>query len=202
MAFTQDPLPYGYDDLAPHLDASVLEIHYTKHHAGYVAKLNAALEGTDLADADLETLVADLSVVPEAKKAAVKKLAGQHYNHALYWNSLSPNGGGEPTGAIADAINSEFGSFEAFKEKFNAAAATQFGSGWAWLSVRDGKLEISSTGNEDTPLMDGAAPVLTIDVWEHAYYLQFQNRRPDFIGAFWNVVNWDNVNSLYAKATS
>ena len=202
MAFTQDPLPCGYNDLAPHLDPSVLEIHYTKHHAGYVAKLNAALEGTELADADLETLVSDLSAVPADKKAAVKKLAGQHYNHALYWNSLSPNGGGEPTGAIADAIASEFGSFDAFKEKFNAAAATQFGSGWAWLSVRDGKLEISSTGNEDTPLMDGAVPVLTIDVWEHAYYLQFQNRRPDFIGAFWNVVNWDNVNALYAKATS
>ena len=200
MAFSQDPLPYGYDDLAPHLDASVLEIHYTKHHAGYVAKLNAALEGTDLIDADLESLVADLSVVPEGKKAAVKKLAGQHYNHDLYWKSLSPHGGGAPTGAIAAAINSEFGSFEAFKEKFNAAAATQFGSGWAWLSVRNGKLEISSTGNEDTPLMDGASPVLTIDVWEHAYYLQFQNRRPDFIGAFWNVVNWDNVNALYSKA--
>jgi Fe-Mn family superoxide dismutase len=201
MAFSQDPLPYGYDDLAPSLDASVLEIHYTKHHAGYVAKLNAALEGTDLIDADLESLVADLSVVPEGKRAAVKKLAGQHYNHDLYWKSLSPNGGGAPTGAIADAINSEFGSFEAFKEKINAAAATQFGSGWAWLSVRNGKLEISSTGNEDTPLMDGASPVLTIDVWEHAYYLQFQNRRPDFIGAFWNVVNWDNVNALYSKAT-
>lgn len=200
MAFKQEPLPYGYNDLAPHLDASVLEIHFTKHHAGYVAKLNAALEGSDLADANLETLVSDLSVVPEAKRAAVKKLAGQHYNHALYWNSLSPNGGGAPTGAIADAINSEFGSFEAFKEKFNAAAATQFGSGWAWLSVKNGKLEISSTGNEDTPLMSGAAPVLTIDVWEHAYYLQFQNRRPDFISSFWSVVNWDNVNKLFEAA--
>ena len=156
MAFSQDPLPYGYDDLAPHLDASVLEIHYTKHHAGYVAKLNAALEGTDLIDADLESLVADLSVVPAEKKAAVKKLAGQHYNHDLYWKSLSPNGGGAPTGAIADAINSEFGSFEAFKEKFNAAAATQFGSGWAWLSVRNGKLEISSTGKHLCPTDPGS----------------------------------------------
>jgi len=202
MAFSQDPLPYGYNDLAPHFDASVLEIHFTKHHAGYVAKLNDALAGTDLIDTDLETLVSDLSVVPEAKRAAVKKLAGQHYNHALYWNSLSPNGGGEPTGAIASAITAEFGSFDAFKEKFNAAAATQFGSGWAWLSLKNGKLEISSTGNEDTPLMTGAAPLLTLDVWEHAYYLQYQNRRPDFISAFWNLVNWDNVNKLYAAATS
>jgi superoxide dismutase, Fe-Mn family len=200
MAFTQAPLPYGYNDLAPALDSSVLEIHFTKHHAGYVAKLNAALEGSDLLNMPLETLVADLSVVPEGKRAGVKRLAGQHYNHSLYWDSLSPNGGGEPTGAIADAINAEFGSFAEFKTKFDNAAATQFGSGWAWLSVRDGKLEISSTGNEDTPLMDGAAPVLTLDVWEHAYYLQFQNRRPDFISSFWNVVNWDNVNALYSKA--
>lgn len=200
MAFTQAPLPYGYNDLAPALDSSVLEIHFTKHHAGYVAKLNAALEGSDLLNMPLETLVADLSVVPEGKRAGVKRLAGQHYNHSLYWDSLSPNGGGEPTGAIADAINAEFGSFAEFKAKFDNAAATQFGSGWAWLSVRDGKLEISSTGNEDTPLMDGAAPVLTLDVWEHAYYLQFQNRRPDFISSFWNVVNWDNVNALYSKA--
>jgi len=200
MSFSQSPLPYGYNDLAPHLEASVLEIHYTKHHAGYVAKLNAALEGSELIDMSLEALVSDLSVVPEGKRAAVKKLAGQHYNHALYWNSLSPSGGGEASGAIGDAIKAEFGSFSEFQSKFNNAAATQFGSGWAWLSLRDGKLEISSTGNEDTPLMSGASPLLTIDVWEHAYYLQFQNRRPDFIASFWNVVNWDNVNALYAKA--
>ena len=178
----------------------MLEIHYTKHHAGYIAKLNDALAGSDLLNSSLETLVADLSVVPAEKRAAVKKLAGQHYNHDLYWKSLSPSGGGEPTGALGAAIVAEFGSYEEFKAKFSAAAATQFGSGWAWLSVRNGKLEISSTGNEDTPLMDGASPVLTLDVWEHAYYLQFQNRRPDFIGAFWNVVNWDHANELYAKA--
>lgn len=200
MSFTQAPLAYGFNDLAPHFDSSVLEIHYTKHHAGYIAKLNDALAGSDLLNSSLETLVADLSVVPAEKRAAVKKLAGQHYNHDLYWKSLSPSGGGEPTGALGAAIVAEFGSYEEFKAKFSAAAATQFGSGWAWLSVRNGKLEISSTGNEDTPLMDGASPVLTLDVWEHAYYLQFQNRRPDFIGAFWNVVNWDHANELYAKA--
>ncbi len=200
MPFKQEPLPYGFNDLAPHFDASVMEIHYTKHHAGYITKLNETLAGTALADADLVKLVSDLTVVPEAKRGAVKRLAGQHYNHDLYWKCLSPKGGGAPTGAIAKAITAEFGSFEAFKEKFNNAAATQFGSGWAWLSVRNGKLEISSTGNEDTPLMTGASPVLTLDVWEHAYYLQFQNRRPDFITAFWNVVNWEFVNKLYAAA--
>lgn len=200
MAFTQKALAYGYNDLEPHFDSSVLEIHYTKHHAGYITKLNAALEGSDLLDSSIENLVADLSVVDEGKRAAVKKLAGQHYNHQLYWDTLSPDGGGEPTGKIAEAISAEFGSFSEFKEKFNNAAATQFGSGWAWLSVKDGKLEISSTGNEDTPLMNGASPVLTLDVWEHAYYLQFQNRRPDFISAFWNVINWDNVNELYEAA--
>ena len=200
MSFTQASLAYGFNDLAPHFDSSVLEIHYTKHHAGYIAKLNDALAGSDLLNVELEALVADLSVVPADKRGAVKKLAGQHYNHDLYWKSLSPNGGGEPTGALGAAITAEFGSYDDFKAKFSAAAATQFGSGWAWLSVRNGKLEISSTGNEDTPLMDGASPVLTLDVWEHAYYLQFQNRRPDFIGAFWNVVNWDHANALYEKA--
>ena len=200
MAFTQTPLAYGYNDLAPHLDSSVLEIHYSKHHAGYIAKLNDALAGSDLLNTPLEALVADLSVVPSDKRGAVKKLAGQHYNHDLYWKSLSPKGGGEPSGSLGAAIVAEFGSYDDFKAKFSAAAATQFGSGWAWLSVRNGKLEISSTGNEDTPLMGGASPVLTLDVWEHAYYLQFQNRRPDFIGAFWNVVNWEHANSLYEKA--
>jgi superoxide dismutase, Fe-Mn family len=199
MSFSQNPLEYGYNDLAPHFEASILEIHYTKHHAGYISKLNTALEGSELANIDIETLVADLSVVPEGKRAAVKKLAGQHYNHDLYWKSLSPNGGGNPTGAIAEAINAAFGSFEEFKAQFNSAAATQFGSGWAWLSINNGKLTISSTGNEDTPLMNGAIPLMTLDVWEHAYYLQFQNRRPDFIDSFWKVINWDHVNKLYAK---
>ena len=201
MSFTQDSLSYGFNDLSPHFDASVLEIHFTKHHAGYVSKLNDALEGSPLIDLELESLVRDLSVVPEAKRATVKKLAGQHYNHALYWASLSPNGGGKPSGALAEAIDKDFGSFEKFKEEFNNAAATQFGSGWAWLYFKDGKLAVSSTGNEDTPLMNGAAPLLTLDVWEHAYYLQFQNRRPDFISAFWSVVNWDNANKLFEEAT-
>ena len=200
MAFTQEKLSYGFNDLEPHFDASVLEIHYTKHHAGYISKLNAALEGTDLLNLPLETLVADLSVVPDDKNAAVKKLAGQHYNHDLYWKSLSPNGGGSPSGTLAEAIDKDFGSFDSFKEAFNNAAATQFGSGWAWLSYNNGKLEVSSTGNEDTPLMNGAAPLLTLDVWEHAYYLQFQNRRPDFINAFWNVVNWEHANTLFEEA--
>ncbi|MCH2206968.1 MAG: superoxide dismutase [Lentisphaerales bacterium] len=200
MAFTQSPLPYGFNDLEPHFNASVLKTHYTKHHAGYITKLNTVLEDSELIESPLEVLVSDLSVVPTKKRAAVKQFAGQHYNHDLYWNSLSPSGGGEPTGKIADAINSQFGSFAAFKKEFNNAAVTQFGSGWAWLSLKEGQLQISSTGNEDTPLMDGAAPLLTLDVWEHAYYLQYQNRRPDFISAFWNVVNWENVNKLYEAA--
>ncbi|MCM8534353.1 MAG: superoxide dismutase [Lentisphaeraceae bacterium] len=201
MSFTQDKLSYDFNELAPHFEASVLEIHYTKHHAGYISKLNAALEGTPQIDLELENLVKDLSVVPEAKRAAVKKLAGQHYNHDLYWKSLSPQGGGLPSGDLAAAIEKDFGSFEKFKEAFNNAAATQFGSGWAWLSLNNGKLEVTSSGNEDTPLMDGASPLLTLDVWEHAYYLQFQNRRPDFINAFWNVVNWEHASLLFDKAT-
>ncbi|KAA3606355.1 MAG: superoxide dismutase [Calditrichaeota bacterium] len=200
MAFTQDALDYGFNDLAPNFEASILEIHYGKHHAGYIAKLNAALEGTEFADMDLEDLIKNLDKVPANIRGGVRKNAGQHYNHSLYWKSLSPNGGGNPTGALGDAITAEFGSFDAFKEQFSNAAATQFGSGWAWLSVKDGKLVVSSTSNEDTPLMDGASPILTLDVWEHAYYLQFQNRRPDFIATFWNVVNWENANALYAAA--
>lgn len=199
MSFVQRDLPYGFDDLAPHLDRSVLEIHFTKHHAGYVSKLNVALEHSDLINKSLSSLVADLSVVPEGQRAAVKKLAGQHYNHQLYWESLSPRGGGEPVGALADAIVRDFGSYDEFRKQFSAASAAQFGSGWAWLSERNGKLEVSSTGNEDTPLMTGAKPLLTLDVWEHAYYLQYQNRRPDFIEAFWNVVDWDAVNTRFSS---
>jgi superoxide dismutase, Fe-Mn family len=199
MSFVQRDLPYGFDDLAPHLDRSVLEIHFTKHHAGYVAKLNAALEHSDLINKSLESLVADLSVVAEGQRAAVKKLAGQHYNHQLYWESLSPRGGGEPVGALADAIVRDFGSYDEFRKQFSAASAAQFGSGWAWLSDNNGKLEVSSTGNEDTPLMTGAKPLLTLDVWEHAYYLQYQNRRPDFIEAFWNVVDWNAINERFTS---
>ena len=199
MSFVQKDLPYGYDDLAPYFDRSLLEIHFTKHHAGYVSKLNTALENSDLADKSLSSLVADLSLVPEGIRGVVKKLAGQHYNHELYWESLSPRGGGEPSGALGDAIVRDFGSYDAFRKEFSAAAATQFGSGWAWLSDRGGKLEVSSTGNEDTPLMTGAKPLITLDVWEHAYYLQYQNRRPDFIEAYWNIVDWDAANARYSS---
>lgn len=195
MEFTQDPLPDGINDLEPHFNASVLEIHYTKHHAGYITKLNDLLEDTNSINTPLESLFADLSVVSVSKRAAVKKLADQHYNHVLYWNSISPSGGGNPTGKIAEAINSSSGSFEALRDEFNTAAATHFGSGWAWLSFDNGNLKVTSTGNEDTPLMEVASPLLKLDVWEHAYYLQFQNRRPELISAFWNVVNWDNCKS-------
>jgi Fe-Mn family superoxide dismutase len=206
MSYQQSPLPYAFDALEPHIDARTMEIHYGKHHAGYVAKLNAALEGTDLGSKAAEDLIADLSAVPEKIRGAVRNNGGGHVNHALFWSVLSPQGGGEPAGALADAIQSGWGGFDKFKEAFGDAAASRFGSGWAWLCLRDGKLCVCSTPNQDNPLMRGVAectgtPLLGLDVWEHAYYLKYQNRRPDYIAAFWNVVNWHRVGELYAAAT-
>ena len=193
-------LPYDFTALEPHIDARTMEIHHDKHHAGYVKKLNAALEGTDLAEKDVDELLKDLSAVPEDKRTAVRNNGGGHSNHRLFWTILSPNGGGAPKGALADAIDSSFGSFDTFKEQFNAAAATRFGSGWAWLVVADGKLEVMSTANQDSPLSVGKTPILGLDVWEHAYYLNYQNKRPDYIAAFWNVVNWEEVSERFDNA--
>ncbi|MDU0154332.1 superoxide dismutase SodA [Bacillus cabrialesii] len=201
MAYELPELPYAYDALEPHIDKETMTIHHTKHHNTYVANLNKAVEGnTALANKSVEELVADLNSVPENIRTAVRNNGGGHANHKLFWTLLSPNGGGEPTGALAEEINSVFGSFDKFKEQFAAAAAGRFGSGWAWLVVNNGKLEITSTPNQDSPLSEGKTPILGLDVWEHAYYLNYQNRRPDYISAFWNVVNWDEVARLYSEA--
>ena len=201
MAFSLPQLPYEYDALEPHIDKETMNIHHTKHHNTYVTNLNAALEGQeDLAGKSLEELLADIESVPEKIRTAVRNNGGGHANHSLFWELLSPNGGGEPTGELAEAIAAKFGSFESFKEEFAKAATTRFGSGWAWLTVKDGELELYSTANQDSPLMEGKTPILGLDVWEHAYYLNYQNRRPEYIASFWNVVNWDEVSKRYASA--
>ncbi|MBS4217142.1 superoxide dismutase SodA [Bacillus sp. FJAT-49711] len=201
MAFELPQLPYGYDALEPHIDKETMNIHHTKHHNTYVTNLNNALEGqADLASKSVEDLIADLDSVPESIRTAVRNNGGGHANHSLFWKLLSPNGGGEPTGSVGEAINSKFGSFDKFKEQFQAAGAGRFGSGWAWLAVNNGELEITSTPNQDSPLMEGKTPLLGLDVWEHAYYLKYQNRRPEYMSAFWNVVNWDEVQKLYDSA--
>ena len=202
MPYSLPELPYSHDALAPHIDAKTMEIHHGKHHNGYVTKLNAALEGTDLDSKSVEDLISDLSVVPEAKRGAVRNNGGGHANHSLFWSILSADGGGEPTGALGDAIKATFGSFDDFKSQFSTAAGTRFGSGWAWLSVDGGKLVIESTPNQDSPLMEGRTPILGLDVWEHAYYLNYQNRRPDYVGAFFNLINWNAVSERYAAATA
>ncbi|MBA60943.1 MAG: superoxide dismutase [Planctomycetaceae bacterium] len=202
MAYELPELPYAYDALEPHIDARTMEIHHSKHHAGYVAKVNAAIEGSDLEGKSVEDLVSDLPGVPEDKRGAVQNNGGGHANHSLFWSVLCPNGGGEPSGELAEAINAAFGSLDALKEQFSAAAATRFGSGWAWVSVDNGQLVVESTANQDSPLMAGRTPILGLDVWEHAYYLNYQNRRPDYIAAFWNVVNWDEVARRYTAATA
>lgn len=198
MAFELPQLPYAHDALEPHIDAKTMEIHHGKHHAGYTNNLNAAIEGTDLAGKSIEAILKNLDM----NNAAVRNNGGGYFNHDLFWKVMSPNGGGQPTGAIADAINAAFGSYEGFKDAFAKAAATRFGSGWAWLCKKDGKLEICSTANQDNPLMPGigcgGTPLLGIDVWEHAYYLNYQNRRPDYINAFFNVINWDEVAKRFA----
>ena len=201
MAFSLPQLPYEYDALEPHIDKETMNIHHTKHHNTYVTNLNAALEGQeDLAGKSLEELLANIESVPENIRTAVRNNGGGHANHSLFWELLSPNGGGEPTGELAEAIAAKFGSFESFKEEFAKAATTRFGSGWAWLTVKDGELELYSTANQDSPLMEGKTPILGLDVWEHAYYLNYQNRRPEYIASFWNVVNWDEVSKRYASA--
>ncbi|EJQ4210820.1 superoxide dismutase [Listeria monocytogenes] len=201
MTYELPKLPYTYDALEPNFDKETMEIHYTKHHNTYVTKLNEAVAGhPELASKSVEELVANLDSVPEDIRGAVRNHGGGHANHTLFWSILSPNGGGTPTGNLKAAIESEFGTFDEFKEKFNAAAAARFGSGWAWLVVNDGKLEIVSTANQDSPLSDGKTPVLGLDVWEHAYYLKFQNRRPEYIDTFWNVINWDEANKRFDAA--
>lgn len=199
MSFELPSLPYAHDALEPHIDTRTMEIHHGKHHNGYTTKLNAAISGTALEGKSIDAILADLDM----SNGAVRNNGGGFYNHSLFWTVMSPNGGGEPTGELADAINAAFVSYEGFKEKFSAAAGTRFGSGWAWLCVhKGGKVEICSTPNQDNPLMPGVGcgghPVLGLDVWEHAYYLNYQNRRPDYVSAFYNVINWDTVSELYA----
>jgi len=201
MPHALPPLPYAFDALEPHIDAKTMEIHHGKHHQAYVNNLNDALKGnSELEGKSLNDLLSNLNAVPEAIRTAVRNNGGGHLNHSLFWEWLSPDGGGAPDGALADAINSAFGSFDEFKAKFKEAGVNQFGSGWAWL-VHDGSgLKITSTPNQDTPLSAGERPLLGADVWEHAYYLKYQNKRPDYLDAFWNVVNWKKVSELYAAA--
>ncbi|APH04371.1 superoxide dismutase SodA [Bacillus weihaiensis] len=201
MAYELPQLPYAYDALEPHIDKETMNIHHTKHHNTYITNVNGALEGhADLASKSVEELVSNLDAVPEAIRPAVRNNGGGHANHSLFWSILSPNGGGEPTGELADAITAKFGSYDNFKEEFAKAATTRFGSGWAWLVVNNGEIEVTSTPNQDSPLMEGKTPILGLDVWEHAYYLNYQNRRPDYISSFWNVVNWDEVSKRYTSA--
>ena len=195
MAYDLPPLPYDYDALEPHIDEETMRIHHDKHHATYVTKLNGALEGhANLASKSIDDLVANLASVPEAIRGAVRNNGGGHANHTMFWQVMAPGGGGAPTGKVADAINGAFGSYGGFTEKLAAAAATRFGSGWAWLIDAGDTLTIESTPNQDTPVMEGRKPILGIDVWEHAYYLKYQNRRPDYVAAWLNVINWDEVN--------
>lgn len=202
MPYTLPTLPYAYDALEPHIDAMTMEIHYSKHHQTYVTSLNAALDGAGISTEEpVEALVARLDQLPEAIRGAVRNHGGGHANHSLFWSVMSPDGGGEPDGALAAAIDAELGGLAAFREAFTKAALTRFGSGWAWLSVTPaGKLVVESSANQDSPLMQGNTPILGLDVWEHAYYLKYQNRRPEYIGAFYNVVNWSEVARRYAAA--
>jgi len=199
MAYTLPPLAYPYNALEPHIDARTMEIHHSKHHQAYINNVNNAIKGkADLESKSVEDLLIHINSVPEDIRTAVRNNGGGHANHTLFWTIIGPNAGGQPQGNVAAAINQTFGSFDAFKEKFAQAATTRFGSGWAWVSVtKDGKLEVSSTPNQDSPLSEGKTPILTIDVWEHAYYLNYQNRRPDYIAAFWNVINWQEVEKRY-----
>lgn len=197
MGFTLPDLPYDFSALEPAIDEQTMKIHHGKHHAAYVAKLNAAIEGSEYEQWSIEKLLTNLSQLPEGKRGAVRNNGGGHYNHTLFWKILK-SGGGEPSGALGDAIDAAFGSFGQFKEQFGAAAATRFGSGWAWLVVDGGKLAVTSTPNQDSPISDGKTPILGLDVWEHAYYLKYQNRRPDYIKSFFSIVNWNTVAKLYS----
>jgi Fe-Mn family superoxide dismutase len=200
--YTLPPLPYDFAAIEPTIDAKTMEIHHDKHHAAYVTNLNNALKDyPDLQGKPIEVLIADMNAIPEAIRTAVRNNGGGHANHSLFWTLLKPGGGsGEPSGTIAKAIESELGGFTAFKEAFTKAATTRFGSGWAWLVVKDGKLAVISLPNQDSPYMDGQTPILGLDVWEHAYYLKYQNRRPEYIGAFWNIIDWEAVEKLYTAA--
>lgn len=201
MTYVLPQLPYAYDALEPYIDKDTMTIHHTKHHQAYINNLNAALETyPELQKETVEELISNIQLVPENIRTAVHNNGGGHANHSFFWPLLSPNGGGNPKGLIAKEINKKFGSFDKFKEAFNKAAASRFGSGWAWLVLNNGTLEVYSTANQDSPLMEGKIPLLTLDVWEHAYYLHYQNRRPEYIDAFWNVVNWDQVEKNYQDA--
>ena len=206
MAYTLPDLNYSYDALEPHFDARTMEIHHTKHHNAYITKVNGAIDGSVLANQSIEALISDLSTVPDAIRGAVRNNGGGHANHSFFWNILSPNGGITPTGALAEAIESELGGFDAFKSAFADAGATRFGSGWAWLVLKaDGTLAVTSTPNQDSPLMKGVAevegtPIIGLDVWEHAYYLKYQNLRPSYIESFWNVVDWSKADAIYSSA--
>lgn len=208
MAYTLPPLPYPYNALEPYIDARTMEIHHTKHHQAYINNVNAAIAGTELENLSVEALIADLSKVPEDKRTAVRNNGGGHANHSLFWTVMAPGAGGTPSGELAEAITGTFGSFENFKDQFSKAAIGRFGSGWAWLVVSNGKLVVGSTANQDSPLMGQAVaglagiPILGLDVWEHAYYLHYQNRRPDYVAAWWNVVNWPEVARRFAAAKS
>ncbi|MFO0902056.1 MAG: superoxide dismutase [Pirellulales bacterium] len=200
MAFTLPALPYAYNALEPHIDARTMEIHHTKHHQAYITNVNNAIAGTPLESKTVEALIADLASVPENIRGVVRNNGGGHANHSLFWTVIGPNAGGEPTGELAAAINNELGGLAKFKEDFTKAAMTRFGSGWAWLSVSGGKLLVESSPNQDSPIMEGRTPILGLDVWEHAYYLLYQNRRADYVGAFWSIVNWAEVARRYAAA--
>ncbi|HEU4656900.1 MAG TPA: superoxide dismutase [Capillimicrobium sp.] len=200
MAYSVPELPYAYDALEPHIDEQTMRLHHDKHHQAYVDKANGALEGTEWADRPIEEVIKNLSSLPADKQGVVRNNGGGHLNHTLFWESMAPNAGGAPTGDLAAAIDEAFGSFDAFKEQFEAAGVARFGSGWAWLVLDGGKLAITSTANQDNPVIDGQTPLLGNDVWEHAYYLKYQNRRPEYLKAWWNVVNWDKVAERYAAA--
>lgn len=201
MTYTLPELPYAYDALEPYIDVETMHLHHDKHHNTYVTNLNAAIEKhPELGEKSVEDLISDMNAIPEDIRTAVRNNGGGHANHTFFWEIMAPNAGGQPTGAIKEAIDETFGSFDEMKAAFKTAANGRFGSGWAWLVVNNGKLEITSTPNQDSPLMDGQTPVLGLDVWEHAYYLKYKNVRPDYIEAFWNVVNWDKVNELFAAA--
>jgi superoxide dismutase, Fe-Mn family len=200
MPYEVPPLPYDYDALEPHIDEQTMHLHHDKHHQAYVDNANKALEGTEWADKPVEEALQNLGSLPEDKQAPVRNNAGGHYNHSLFWEIMGPGGGGEPTGALADAISSTFGGLDELKTQVNDAGVKRFGSGWSWLVVDGGKLAITSTPNQDSPLSDGQTPILGIDVWEHAYYLKYQNRRPEYLEAWWNVVNWEAVQQRFESA--
>jgi Fe-Mn family superoxide dismutase len=200
MAYEVPPLPYPYDALEPHIDEETMRLHHDKHHQAYVDKANGALEGTEWADEPIEAVLKQLDRLPADKQTVVRNNGGGHYNHSLFWEIMSPDGGGEPTGSLAQAIEQSFDYLESLKQQVNDAGVARFGSGWAWLVVSGGTLEVTSTPNQDAPLMEGKTPILGIDVWEHAYYLKYQNRRPDYLAAWWNVVNWDAVQRRFDAA--